>query len=94
VECWIKVMCPHTESFAVIGYEAVRGRVRSLHLARLVEGQLVPAGSIGSGLTEETSRALWQVLEAGQPVVADVEIRVSTPAGELRDGVLKGWHGG
>jgi hypothetical protein len=78
----------------VIGYEAVRGGVRSLRLARLVEGNLVPAGSVGSGITVETSRALCKVLEAGQPVVADVEFRGWTPAGELRHAVLKGWHGG
>jgi bifunctional non-homologous end joining protein LigD len=94
VESWIKVKCTKTESFAVIGYEAVRGGVRSLRVAHLVDGALVPAGSVGSGLTHETARALWVALEAGRPVVIDVEFRGWTPAGELRHAVVKGWHGG
>jgi bifunctional non-homologous end joining protein LigD len=63
-------------------------------VAHLVDGALKPAGSVGSGLTHETARALWTALEAGQPVVMDVEFRGWTPAGELRHAVFKGWHKG
>jgi bifunctional non-homologous end joining protein LigD len=94
VETWIKVKCTKTESFAVLGYEAVRGGIRSLKVAHLVDGALKPAGSVGSGLTHETARSLWSALEAGEPVVIDVEFRGWTPAGELRNAVFKGWHRG
>jgi bifunctional non-homologous end joining protein LigD len=89
-DTWLKLKCTKTESFAVIGYEAVRGGVRSLRVAHLVDGALVPAGSVGSGLAHETARALWVALEAGKPVVIDVEFRGWTPAGELRHAVFKG----
>jgi bifunctional non-homologous end joining protein LigD len=92
VETWIRVKCTKTESFAVIGYEGVRGGIRSLKVAHLVDGTLKPAGSVGSGLTHETAWALWTALESGEPVVIDVEFRGWTPAGELRHAVFKGWH--
>jgi bifunctional non-homologous end joining protein LigD len=92
VETWIEVKCTKSESFAVTGYKAVRGGVRSLQVAHLVDGKLKPAGSVGSGLTQEIARALWTVLEANKPVVTDVEFRGWTPAGELRHAVFKGWH--
>ena len=38
------------------------------------------------------ARALWTVLEGGEPVVTDVEFRGWTPAGELRHAVFKGRH--
>lgn len=94
VEIRIKVKFTETESFAVIGYEAVRGGIQSLRVAHLVDGVLKPAGLVGSGLTHETARELWTALERGKPIMVDVEFGGWTPAGELRHAVFKGWHQG
>ena len=51
----------------------------------LCNGVLVPAGSVGSGLTERDSGALRAMLEAGAPVVAEVEYR----AGRRRENSVK-----
>jgi hypothetical protein len=40
------------------------------------------------------SRLQSAALDAGKPVVIDVEFRGWTPAGELRHPVFKGWHEG
>jgi len=80
----------------VIGFDP-RGRtgVASLRLARLGQaGELVPCGSVGSGIGEVASRELRAALDAGSPVVAEVEHRGVTPAGELRHRMFKGWHEG
>jgi bifunctional non-homologous end joining protein LigD len=37
------------------------------------------------------SRGLRAALDAGLPVVAEIEHRGGTPAGELRHPVVKGW---
>ena len=94
VDAWRKIKCTLTESFAVIGFDPAGSRgVASLKLARLQDGDLLPCGSVGSGISAEASRKLREVIEAGAHVVADVEFRGWTPAGELRHPVFKGWHG-
>ena len=47
---------------------------------------------VGSGLTEVNAREIHAVLDAGQPIVAEVVYRGFTPAGELRHPSLKGWQ--
>ena len=91
-ETWLKIKCTTTEHFAVIGFDP-RGStgVASLKLA-LRDCALVQAESVGSGLTERDSGALRAMLEAGQPVVVDLEHRGWTPAGELRHPVFKDYH--
>jgi bifunctional non-homologous end joining protein LigD len=37
-------------------------------------------------------RQIRAVLDAGQAVVASIEFRCFTPAGELRHPVIRGWH--
>jgi bifunctional non-homologous end joining protein LigD len=91
---WIKVKCVVTEHFAVIGTEPTRGPVRSLKLARLVEGKLVPCGSAGSGISEQDGKRIRAVLDAGGVIVAEVEYRELTSTGELRDPVVRDWHQG
>lgn len=95
VDTWLKMKCTQQDSFAVIGHEpAGRSGVRTLRIARLFSGELQPCGSVGSGLTDKSSRDIWAALEAGQPVVVDVDYRGWAPSGELRHPVLKGWHVG
>lgn len=91
---WRKIKCTKVEAFAVVGFDP-RGRsgVAALKLARLDDaGGLATCGSVGSGISEAASRELRAALDAGRPVVAEVEHRGVTPAGELRHPVFKGWH--
>jgi bifunctional non-homologous end joining protein LigD len=91
---WLKTVCTKLEHFAVTDAAPRRGPVRSLKLARLVEGKLTPCCWVGSGLTEANARKIRTVLDAGQPIVAEVVYRGFTPAGELRHPSLKGWQTG
>jgi bifunctional non-homologous end joining protein LigD len=91
---WIKVKCVATEHFAVIGAEPTRGPVRSLKLARLVDGKLVPCGSAGSGLSDQDGKRIRAVIDAGGVIVAEVEYRELTPSGELHHPVVRDWHQG
>jgi bifunctional non-homologous end joining protein LigD len=88
---WRKTKCTTTEHFAVIGFDPRR---RSLRLARLSEGDLVPCGSAGSGLSDTDVRRIRVARDMGRPVLAEIEYRGLTPAGELRHPVIKGWHVG
>ena len=65
---------------------------RSLRLAQLVEGELKPSGSAGSGLSETAVREIRSALDASKPVVVEVEHRGFTPNGELRHPVIRGWE--
>ena len=91
---WRKTKCMHVDQFAVIGF-VPRGRtsLRSLRLAHLVGGKLIPCGSAGSGLSETMARELRAALDACRHVVVEAEHRGFTPAGELRHPVIKGWEG-
>ncbi|SDR63531.1 bifunctional non-homologous end joining protein LigD [Rhizobiales bacterium GAS113] len=94
-DAWHKSRCTQVENFAVIGADPpARAPVRSLRLARLVAGALVPCGWAGSGLSERVGRELRAALDAGRPVVAEIEYRGITPAGELRHPVVKAWRAG
>jgi bifunctional non-homologous end joining protein LigD len=75
----------------VIGYRTGRSGIRALRVAALKEGQPVPAGRVGAGLTEKGCKEIRVALDAGEPIVVDVEFRGWTPAGELRHAVFKGW---
>lgn len=86
-----KTKCTETGHFAVLGYDR---QWRSLRLARLVESDLVSCGSAGSGLSVADVRQIRAVLDAGHAVVATVEYRGFTPAGELRHPVIRGWQRG
>jgi bifunctional non-homologous end joining protein LigD len=94
VDFWRKTKCTLSAEFAVIGFEAWgRSSLRSLRLARLVDGELVSCGSAGSGLSQATAREIRAALDAGKATVVDLEYRGFTPAGELRHPVIKGWQG-
>jgi hypothetical protein len=54
----------------------------------------MPCGSAGSGLSEADVRRIRAVLDMGLPVIAEVEYRGLTPAGELRHPVDQGMAGG
>ena len=70
VDTWRKIKCTVTESFAVVGFDPAGSRgVSSLKLARLQDGDLVPCGSVGSGIGATSSRDLRKVLGAGAHVV-------------------------
>jgi bifunctional non-homologous end joining protein LigD len=91
---WRKTKCRHVDQFAVIGFVPWgRTSLRSLRLAHLVGGKLVPCGSAGSGLSETMARELRAALDVGRHVVVEVEHRGFTPAGELRHPAIKGWEG-
>jgi bifunctional non-homologous end joining protein LigD len=73
-ETWLKVKCTQTESFAVIAADRVgRSDLRALKLAALEDGALIPRGSVGSGLDGKACREILAPLDAGKPVVVDVE---------------------
>ncbi|SEF00201.1 bifunctional non-homologous end joining protein LigD [Rhizobiales bacterium GAS188] len=94
-DAWRKSRCTQVENFAVIGAgPPARAPVRSLRLARLVAGSLVPCGWAGSGLSERDGRDLRMALDAGRPVVAEIEYRGMTPAGDLRHPVVKACRAG
>ncbi len=85
---WLKIKCTQTGTFVVTGYDPDgRTGVRSLKLADLDGGA---AGSVGSGLTATSSRALRRRLDAGERVIVEVEYRGRTPSGGLRHPALKG----
>ena len=90
-DAWRKTKCSTTEHFAVLGFD--RGR-RSLRLARLVEGELLPCGSAGSGLSDADARQIRAALDVGHAVIVTVEYRGFTPDGELRHPVIREWHVG
>jgi bifunctional non-homologous end joining protein LigD len=90
-DAWRKTKCTETDHFAVIGYDR---RGRSLRLARLVDRDPVFCGSAGSGLSVADVRQIRDVLDAGHAIIATVEYRGFTPAGELRHPVIRGWHRG
>jgi bifunctional non-homologous end joining protein LigD len=90
---WRKTKCTMREHFAVIGADPpARVPVRSLRLARLEAGELVPCGWAGSGLSESDGRQLRIALDLGRPVIAEIEHRGPTPAGELRHPIVRGWQ--
>lgn len=92
-EDWLKIKCTKVDSFAVIGFDPEgRQGVAALKLARLMDGMLRPCGSVGSGIGAGDRRALRELLDAGAHLVADVEYRGISPAGELRHPVFKGYH--
>jgi bifunctional non-homologous end joining protein LigD len=61
-----------------------------MRLARLIERDLVPCGSAGSGLSEAGARQVRAALDAGHAIIVTVEYRGFTPAGELRHPVIRG----
>jgi bifunctional non-homologous end joining protein LigD len=90
-KAWRKTKCSHFDHFGVLGCD---WRRRSLRLARLDEGELVPCGFVGSGLSATDARRIKVAIDVGQAVVAEVEYRGTTPAGELRHALLKRWQAG
>jgi bifunctional non-homologous end joining protein LigD len=90
-DTWRKTKCTTTEHFAVLGFDPRRP---SLRLARLADGDLIPCGSVGLGLRDADVRHLRIALDLGRPVLAEVEYRGITPAGELWHPAIKGWHAG
>jgi bifunctional non-homologous end joining protein LigD len=56
------------------------------------KGKLKPCGSAGSGLSEAAVKQIRAALDAGKPVVVEVEHRGFTPDGELRHRVIRGWE--
>jgi bifunctional non-homologous end joining protein LigD len=90
-ETWLKIKCTQSATFVVTGYDPDgRVGVRSLALAERKGSKLVPAGSVGSGLTAATSRDLRRRLDANETVTVEVEYRGRTPSGGLRHPALKG----
>jgi bifunctional non-homologous end joining protein LigD len=88
-DAWRKVKCTTTAHFAVLGCDR---EGRSLRLARLDQGELVGCGSVGSGLSEAAVREIRAAIDAGRPVVVEIEHRGFTPDGELRHPVIRGWE--
>jgi bifunctional non-homologous end joining protein LigD len=91
---WRKTKCTVLDFFAIIGARPARGSARSLKVARLLDGILTPCGSVGSGLTEAEGTKIRAAMDAKRALIADVEYRGFTPAGELRHPVLRGWREG
>ena len=75
---WCKTKCSTTEHFAVLGFD--RGR-RSLRLARLVEGELVPCGSAGTGLSVPTCARYVLPSTPDTPSLSRSNIAASPPPG-------------
>jgi bifunctional non-homologous end joining protein LigD len=88
-DAWRNAKCTTSEHFAAIRQDRSG---RSLRVAQLVEGELKPCGSAGSGLSEAAVGQIQSALDAGKPVVVEVEHRGFTPDGELRHPVFRGWE--
>jgi len=88
---WRKAKRTLVDHFGVLGIDRRRA---SLRLARLVAGELVPCGHVGAGLTTPVMRRIAAAIDTRQAVVALVEYRGLTPAGELRHPALKRWQSG
>jgi bifunctional non-homologous end joining protein LigD len=92
-EAWLKVKCTITERFAVIDCKRDgRSGIRALAVATLKDAELTACGWVGSGLSNKACKELRIALDAGWPIVIDVEHRGRTPSGELSHPVFKGWH--
>jgi bifunctional non-homologous end joining protein LigD len=90
-ETWLKIKCTQFGTFVVTGYDPDgRTGVRSLAIAEQLGRKLLPAGSVGSGLTAALSRDLRRRLDSGERVTVEVEFRGRTPSGGLRHPALKG----
>ncbi|MGQ0561285.1 MAG: DNA ligase D [Gemmatimonadota bacterium] len=73
---WIKVRTHRSDDFVVVGFTAPaasRSGFGSLHIARGIDGDLVYAGSVGTGLTQSDIDEAYEVLSA---------LRVEEPACE------------
>ena len=88
-DAWRKVKSTTTVHFAVLGYDRAG---RSLRLGRLDQGELVGCGSAGSGLNEAAVRQIRAAIDAGRPVVVEVEHRGFSPDCELRHPVIRSWE--
>ena len=88
---WRKTMCTRTERFAVMGYNR---RGHSLRLARFLDRDVIPCGSVGSGLSDAAVRQIRAALDAKEAVIVTVKYRGFTPSGELRHPVIRAWHRG
>ena len=76
---WLKVKCIDSEGFLILGYEpspVARGGLGRLLLACRTGDDLAYAGSVGTGFTEPSARALRRDLDA---------MRRETPAIKLRE---------
>jgi bifunctional non-homologous end joining protein LigD len=88
---WRKTMCTLTAHFAVMGYNR---RGRSLRLARFLDRDLIPCGSVGRGLSDVAVRQIRAALDVKQGAIVTVKFRGFTSAGELRHPVIRGWYRG
>ncbi|MBW3534941.1 MAG: DNA ligase D [Gemmatimonadetes bacterium] len=64
---WIKVAAVRTDDFVVVGFTGASiggGALGALHLAQWVGGELVYAGSVGTGFTAALAKELRAALEA------------------------------
>jgi bifunctional non-homologous end joining protein LigD len=94
-ETWLKIKCTKTAEFVVTGFEPDgRTGVRSLEIAERIGSKLEPAGSVGSGLTAQTSQDIRRALDDSREVVVEVEFRGRTPTGGLRHPAIKGFRTG
>ena len=84
---WLKVKCTQVGMFGVTAY--LPGS-RSLDLAELKDGDFVPVGSVGAGLTDRAADAIKAQIAAQGFAMVEVEYRGRTPSGGLRHPALKG----
>lgn len=86
---WVKLRATKRGSVLVGGYSAgkgSRGAVGALDIFLWdpEAGKLASVGSVGSGMSENDTREVRRLLEAGSVVVVDVEYLEIAPSGKLR----------
>jgi bifunctional non-homologous end joining protein LigD len=60
---WVKVICRHRDTFAVVGWAEKRGRFDGLYLGRVEDGEIVYAGKLERGFSTEDQTAMVKLLK-------------------------------
>jgi bifunctional non-homologous end joining protein LigD len=91
---WIKIKQCHTISCVIVGYTLGNGRRANVpgafQLALVGPNGPVPFGRVGTGFKDHELAALGKRVDAGELLIADVEIQNITQDGEPRFPSFKG----
>lgn len=91
-DAWLKIKVKHEASFLVKGYE-LRNRADTfgcLNLELLAsDGKRVEVGSVGTGFSHKELQDIRVLIDAGNPVIVDVEYLDFSPKGSLRQPSFK-----
>lgn len=87
---WLKFKATQTITAVAVGYERdVHGGLGAMHLALVDHDKPVLIGKVGTGWTREQAKDLQARLEAGTPILVEVEV-LNRTLSELRFAVFRG----